>query len=148
MLEIFCDIEGDSDYFVSWRSDDYEIFRAANALFAAFVPPRHARYVSDCWAWIVDAAARECLRRFLQHMAAHYGAHIEGLHFTEEGDALVDAYLMLHLLPSAPLEVVKASHKALTRLHHPDRGGEVGMLQVINAAFDLIVHAPAVKGVG
>lgn len=44
-------------------------------------------------------------------------------------------YSVLHLLPSAPIEVVEAAYKALAKLHHPDVGGEVETMQSINSAY-------------
>jgi len=49
-----------------------------------------------------------------------------------------DPYVVLHLLPSAPPELVSAAHKCLARLHHPDKGGSTATMQAINAAVDAI----------
>jgi len=49
-------------------------------------------------------------------------------------------YDVLHLLPSAPFEVVKAAYKALALLHHPDRGGDEEVFKEINAAYEIIVE--------
>jgi curved DNA-binding protein CbpA len=46
-----------------------------------------------------------------------------------------DPYVTLHLLPSAPPEVVKAAYKALAVLNHPDKGGETEVMQRINDAY-------------
>ena len=48
----------------------------------------------------------------------------------------MDAYQMLHLLPTAPPEVVKASYKALCFLNHPDRGGTNEQMCLLQEAFD------------
>jgi GTP cyclohydrolase II len=42
----------------------------------------------------------------------------------------------LHVLPSAPPQVIAAAHKALVRLHHPDKGGDLLRMQRINDAAD------------
>ncbi len=47
----------------------------------------------------------------------------------------IDPYQTLHLLPSAPPEVVRAAYKALAMKHHPDHGGDVGAMQRINDAY-------------
>jgi hypothetical protein len=52
--------------------------------------------------------------------------------------AIPEHYATLHLLPGAPPEVVSAVHKALTRLHHPDLGGDTATMQAINAAVDKV----------
>lgn len=47
-------------------------------------------------------------------------------------------YATLYLLPTAPLEVAMAVHRALSRIHHPDVGGDTRRMQDINAAMDKI----------
>jgi len=47
----------------------------------------------------------------------------------------VDPYKTLHLLPSAPPEVVKAAYKALAMKLHPDHGGDTDAMQRINDAY-------------
>jgi hypothetical protein len=48
------------------------------------------------------------------------------------------AYVALHLLPSAPPELVKAAHKTLATLHHPDKGGDLERMKAINNAYDVL----------
>lgn len=52
-----------------------------------------------------------------------------------------DAYRVLHLLPSAPPELVTAAHRCLAKLNHPDRGGSTVTMQRINAAVEAIREA-------
>ncbi len=53
-----------------------------------------------------------------------------------------DPYQVLHLLPSAPDEVVTVVYRTLARLHHPDVvGGDTGTMQAINAAVESIREA-------
>ena len=52
-----------------------------------------------------------------------------------------DPYQVLHLLPSAPPELVSAAHKCLAKLTHPDVGGDTAMMQMINAAAEQIRSA-------
>ncbi len=47
-----------------------------------------------------------------------------------------DAYQVLHLLPTAPWEVVKAAYRALCFMHHPDRGGSHEEMCLLQEAFD------------
>ncbi len=49
-----------------------------------------------------------------------------------------DEYRTLHLLPSAPQELVEAAYKCLSRLYHPDRGGDTQKMQALNAAVSVI----------
>lgn len=48
-------------------------------------------------------------------------------------------FAKLYLLDSAPLEVVRAVYKALAVKHHPDKGGDVGIMTSINVAYKEIL---------
>lgn len=45
-------------------------------------------------------------------------------------------YADLHLLPTAPPELVRDAYRCLAKLYHPDRGGSTAAMQRINAAKD------------
>jgi hypothetical protein len=45
------------------------------------------------------------------------------------------SWAKLWLLEGAPLEVVRAAYKALATKYHPDKGGDVGAMQVLNDAY-------------
>ena len=47
-----------------------------------------------------------------------------------------DSYVVLHLLPSAPPELVTAAHRCLAKIHHPDAGGSTAVMQQINRAVN------------
>jgi hypothetical protein len=53
-------------------------------------------------------------------------------------DAVAEAYAALWLRPGAPMEVVRAAYRALAALHHPDKGGDMGTMQQLNAAYALL----------
>jgi hypothetical protein len=59
----------------------------------------------------------------------------EGSKVTPSPSLRLSPYEVLHLLPSAPHEVVKAAYKALAFLHHPDRGGDPEVFKEIHNAF-------------
>lgn len=46
------------------------------------------------------------------------------------------AHTTLHLLPTAPPEVVRAAYKALAIMYHPDKGGNADKMRAVNAAMD------------
>ncbi len=52
-----------------------------------------------------------------------------------------DPWVILHLRPTAPPELVSAAHKVLARLHHPDAGGSTAVMQRINGAVEQIREA-------
>jgi curved DNA-binding protein CbpA len=49
-----------------------------------------------------------------------------------------DPYIVLHLRPTAPPELVNAAHKVLAKLNHPDAGGDTITMQRINSAVESI----------
>jgi hypothetical protein len=52
--------------------------------------------------------------------------------------SLDEAYRVLHLLPTAPNEVLDAVHRALIKVHHPDCGGSHDDAVRINRAMEEI----------
>ncbi len=52
-----------------------------------------------------------------------------------------DPWVILHLRPTAPPELVSAAHKCLAKLHHPDAGGSTAVMQRINRAVESIREA-------
>ena len=48
------------------------------------------------------------------------------------------SFAALHLLPSAPPELIDAAYRCLSWLNHPDVGGSTSAMQKINAAHDLL----------
>jgi hypothetical protein len=47
-------------------------------------------------------------------------------------------YRLLHIQADAPVEVIKASYRALMKLHHPDHGGEHANAVLINEAYAVL----------
>lgn len=70
------------------------------------------------------------------HREPHHRRHRCGL---RQVRADVGPHATLYLLPSAPLEVVRAAHRALAALHHPDVGGNEERMVEINLAYDEIM---------
>ena len=57
-------------------------------------------------------------------------------------DTFVDFYELLHVQPTAPTPVIKASYRAMMQKlnHHPDRGGDVGFSQLLNEASQTLCN--------
>ena len=55
-------------------------------------------------------------------------------------DTFVDFYELLHVQPSAPVAVIKASYRTMLQKlnHHPDRGGDVAFAQLLNRAAETL----------
>lgn len=53
----------------------------------------------------------------------------------------LDDYKELHLQPTAPPEIVKASYKILAQKHHPDHGGDSGQMIRLNLAYGRIIKS-------
>jgi hypothetical protein len=95
--------------------------------------------------WFIAASARADLEMWLDDAREVCGASVEWQ--PSKGKerprprTVTDAFATLHLLPSAPPEVVRASYKALAQLVHPDKGGDVRAMQRLNEAYERLRFA-------
>lgn len=106
----------------------------------AQIPSRSRRYIPLRHVWWFQAgqlASIEGLARLhcgsVQYVT-HDGAGLEVAIPSETAAA----YRTLHLLPSAPPELVKAAYRVACKLHHPDAGGTTGEMQRVNEAYGLL----------
>jgi len=123
------------------------------------IPQHGRRYLPDTREWFVVTAYEAQARAIFRSCWPHF-AEEEGL-----GDdpgqrqprdpcpplAVDRHYAALHLLPSAPRELIDAAYRTLVKLNHPDRlpvpvrdGGHHRMV-AINGAYEAL-HAHAVPG--
>jgi len=102
--------------------------------------------------WEVDADADVEIKCWLTYCHTEIGAHVIWLKGGENRQRhthqpheprpkSLDPYVTLHLLPTAPAAVKKASYKALAVLHHPDHGGDEEQMKRLNAAFKMLAAA-------
>jgi hypothetical protein len=47
-------------------------------------------------------------------------------------------FQVLHLLPTAPSELVDAAYRTLAKLHHPDVGGDATVMRRLTEAHDVL----------
>lgn len=93
------------------------------------IVPAHSRtYDPAQKAWFVAPAYKDLVYQLLEDV------YIEVEWGTVEAPEGDEAYRVLHLLPSAPKELVEASYKCLSKLYHPDVGGDHVQMQAINQA--------------
>jgi hypothetical protein len=147
--------EEGSRVWVRWKGDAFESVKMSFR--AAF--PRHgdAIYSGEARAWslplgrqrrLEDWSARTCdpacIHRISDPGSRTHSSSSGGYqyhcyqHPPAPVSPLEQAYARLHLLPSAPPEVVTAAYHALVRLYHPDVGGDHDRTVAINAAAALI----------
>ena len=103
------------------------------------VPSPLRTYDPDSKTWTVAARYVGDIYHILDQ--AFGGVDIEGSR-TGTSDhrqrAGGDPYQVLHLLPSAPDEVVTVVYRTLARLTHPDVGGDHDAMLALNEAYDAI----------
>jgi hypothetical protein len=95
---------------------------------------RQRRWNADAkqW-WFTEDAVRHIL--FLAEQFCGTVDFVDDVAERDLSEEDIQAYMLLHLLPSAPKAVIRAAYKAMAMLAHPDRGGDVLQMQVINAAY-------------
>jgi hypothetical protein len=124
-------------------------FDLALTMLKITVPHRLRRFESGSKSWQIERRAKGALMSWLLFCKNHLRAQVIYDSYCGEAEwkrqvnkinkmQLAESYRMLHLLPSAPAELVKAAHKIMAKLNHPDLGGDIDTMQRINAAFDSI----------
>jgi DnaJ-domain-containing protein 1 len=125
-------------------------FADAIASLKRTVPSHLREYEPTSKQWFVSDAARTQLDRWLGHLFVSYGVEAEWITADDAGErarkphtsAKVDPFATLHLLPTAPPEVVKAAYRALAHLHHPDKTtGDGARMRTIIAAYEQLSPA-------
>jgi hypothetical protein len=133
-------------YAVTLKSSNPVDFNFAIGTLKSFIPSSARSYDPDARQWHVDAAAKVEFERWITNMRTVIAATIEWITADDAGDAherprkphtpaKADPFATLHLLPTAPPEVVRAAYRALAIKHHPDLGGDVRAMQQLNEAY-------------
>jgi hypothetical protein len=136
-------------YSLKFKGMTKETFTPAIETLKRTVSPNLREYEPDTKQWFVADAARTQLDRWLGHLFVTHGVEAEWLTSDDEYErarkphtsAKADPFAALHLLPSAPMEVVRAAYKALAMKHHPDLGGDTQAMQRLNQAYKQISPA-------
>ena len=109
----------------------------------SYVSPTYRKYDPRARHWTVARLAEKQFRHWLAYARQMLDAQVEWIAGDDsetewtppKKPQAVDPYQTLHLLPSAPPEVVKAAYRALAMMHHPDKGGDTATMQTINDAY-------------
>ena len=138
----------DGEYIVKFQADNPDVFKLLVETLKSFIRADLRRYSRGVRQWHVEGRAVASVYRWLNHARDVIHADIEWPDGTEFWDApppppkrpkapkrRPDAFATLHLLPSAPPELIKAAYRTLAQLHHPDHGGDTSAMQRINIAY-------------
>ncbi len=123
------------------------LFYTSLELFKTLVAEHAREYEPDSKCWRIERGgqAERGLREWLRYLELEAGAEIvyggyrderkEAKRKARAAMAPSDAYAALHLLPSAPRELVQAAYRTLAKLNHPDIGGDEEQMKLINSAY-------------
>jgi hypothetical protein len=104
--------------------------------------PAHSRtYDPDEKAWYIAVAYQRIIRQLLEAVFIEVEMDSERRSTCTpppSDRAPRTEYTVLHLLPSAPPELVESAYKCLSRMHHPDAGGTTTTMQELNSAVATI----------
>ena len=106
------------------------------------VPSPLRSYDPDSKAWTISARYVSAVYHILAQVFGEVDVEGSRTGAADHGrPSRDDPWVILHLRPTAPPELVSAAHKVLARLHHPDAGGSTALMQRINGAVEQIREA-------
>lgn len=124
---------------VKLQIGDGDAFNLAIRALKSIIEFEFRSYDPDVKAWTVNEDGYEQLILWVNHCRQSIDAEIKWQQpppRPRRQQSPLDPYAALHLLPTAPPEVVKAAYKALATISHPDKeGGDVVAMQNINRAY-------------
>jgi hypothetical protein len=121
---------------------DTNAFTYAISELKGIVPVAFRNYDPTKKTWIITDWG--CLDEWLDELRSVY--EIETEYHDEQPSrppppqSIASPFQTLYLLPNAPLEVVKASYKALAKIHHPDARGSSEKMIEINRAYETLTQ--------
>jgi hypothetical protein len=145
----------EGQYLVRFRGDDPTMFRLCVDSLKSCIRADRRGYDPQAKYWYIDESAELSFRKWLDYARAWLHARIE---WESESDyeqpppppkswqqqsAYLRPYTTLHLLPSAPPELIKAAYKCLAMKCHPDHGGSNKAMQELNAAYETLAEGRA-----
>jgi hypothetical protein len=138
-MQIFIEKTLFGDFEIKLKSDDSDAFMSAIAALKNCVNPADRAWRPTTKSWCVDASAEFEMGEWIAFCRSNFNAEVTRAKEKRPPRATpkpeADPFATLHLLPSAPVEVVKAAYKALAVIHHPDKGGDAERMKALNAAY-------------
>jgi hypothetical protein len=134
---------------VKLRSDSTSDFARCIDALKSYIGVPLRSYKPEKREWVLSADADAELKCWLTYCHTEIGAHVIWLKGGENRQRHthqpheprpknIDPYQTLHLLPSAPTELVKVAYRCLAQIHHPDKGGDEEQMKRLNAAFKML----------
>jgi hypothetical protein len=122
---------------VSFRGLPGDLFRLILTDFKNLVSTTARRWDPARGCWLVKNGAGATVVRLLALYGVPY-AQSDGGPFHRASTTRAEAYSALHLLPTAPPALVQSAYRILAKEAHPDRGGTVQDMQILNSAMEVI----------
>jgi hypothetical protein len=120
-------------------------FRQILESFKDFVPEDLRYFDVEERQWSIEPDGYGYLARWLRHMREQFGARViidpgpePRARKAPERPARVDPYEILFLREGAPIQLVQSARRVLASIHHPDKGGDVEIMKMVNQAADAI----------
>jgi hypothetical protein len=136
---------------VKITSADSDAFGFAIAELKSTIPTGYRRYAPSEKIWLITGNL--FVEEWLDELRSRFDIEVE--HVGERQNRqrrheqkwqpppppqqnLAAPFQTLHLLPSAPPELVKSAYRTLAKIYHPDVRGDPAKMVEINKAFDAI----------
>jgi hypothetical protein len=126
---------------VCLHGDPHHFERALDTL-KQEIPRQGCKFDAEQRCWVIDHKCQGELERWLGRMRCEIKADVVYRNKHQNGRSeptthhqITNAYATLHLLSTAPPELVKAAYRCLAMINHPDHGGDTEAMQQINNAY-------------
>ncbi len=123
---------------------DTNAFTYAISELKGIIPVAFRNYEPAAKTWMITDWG--CLDEWLDELRSVYAVETEydneqpSQKPPQPPQSIASPSATLYLLPNAPLEVVKASYKALAKIHHPDAQGDSEKMIRINRAYEILTQ--------
>jgi len=102
------------------------------------IPPHARSYDPAAKAWIITASYAAITVDLLRRHFPDTRIEQPGTRRKPEPLGFSQPFAALHLLPSAPPELIEGAYRILARIHPPDAGGTDKAMRALNEARDLL----------